>query len=85
MDKRTIYKRFYLWVTKHPDATVVVEDGRSVTYRELDAMSNTIMSKFYDRRYETVGIVAFLRRKDRQVMILGRRVEPEEVENVLNE
>lgn len=31
------------------------------------------------------GDVAFLCRKDKQVMILGRRVEPEEVENVLNE
>ena len=31
------------------------------------------------------GNIAFLHRKDRQVMILGRRVEPEEVENVLNE
>ena len=31
------------------------------------------------------GNIAFLRRKDKQVMILGRRVEPEEVENVLNE
>lgn len=31
------------------------------------------------------GNLAFLHRKDDQVMILGRRVEPEEVENVLNE
>lgn len=31
------------------------------------------------------GNIAFLHRKDDQVMILGRRVEPEEVENVLNE
>ena len=31
------------------------------------------------------GNIAFLRRKDKQVMILGKRVEPEEVENVLNE
>lgn len=31
------------------------------------------------------GNLAFLHRKDEQVMILGRRVEPEEVENVLNE
>ena len=31
------------------------------------------------------GNLVFLRRKDAQVMILGRRVEPEEVENVLNE
>lgn len=31
------------------------------------------------------GNIGFLRRKDKQVMILGKRVEPEEVENVLNE
>lgn len=31
------------------------------------------------------GNIAFLHRKDEQVMILGKRVEPEEVENVLNE
>lgn len=31
------------------------------------------------------GTLAFLHRKDDQVMILGKRVEPEEVENVLNE
>lgn len=30
------------------------------------------------------GNIAFLRRRDDQVMILGKRVEPEEVENVLN-
>ncbi|MCH5232568.1 MAG: amino acid adenylation domain-containing protein [Muribaculaceae bacterium] len=31
------------------------------------------------------GNIVFLNRRDDQVMILGRRVEPEEVENVLNE
>ena len=31
------------------------------------------------------GNMVFLHRKDHQVMILGRRVEPDEVENVLNE
>ena len=30
------------------------------------------------------GNIAFLNRRDNQVMILGKRVEPEEVENVLN-
>lgn len=30
------------------------------------------------------GNIAFLRRRDDQIMILGKRVEPEEVENVLN-
>lgn len=31
------------------------------------------------------GDIAFLHRCDKQVMILGRRVEPDEVENILNE
>ena len=31
------------------------------------------------------GNMAFLHRRDEQVMILGKRVEPEEVENVLND
>ncbi|MDE6048694.1 MAG: thioester reductase, partial [Paramuribaculum sp.] len=31
------------------------------------------------------GNFAFLHRRDEQVMILGKRVEPDEVENVLNE
>lgn len=31
------------------------------------------------------GNIAFLHRRDKQVMILGKRVEPDEVENVLNE
>lgn len=57
MDRKTIYSIFSQWVSRQPDATAVVEDGRSVTYRELDAMSNNIMSKFYAERYSAVGIV----------------------------
>ena len=34
--------------------------------------------------YKPDGNLAFLHRRDDQVMILGKRVEPEEVENVLN-
>ena len=45
-------------------------------------------TRFYrsgDLGYELPdGNLAFLRRRDDQVMILGKRVEPEEVENVLN-
>ena len=45
-------------------------------------------TRFYrsgDLGYELPdGNIAFLRRRDDQVMILGKRVEPEEVENVLN-
>ncbi len=57
MDRKTIYNRFSLWVTRQPDAEAVVEDGRSVTYRELDTMANAIMSKFYAKEYAAIGIV----------------------------
>ncbi len=45
----------------------------------------TRMYKSGDLGYELPdGNLAFLHRRDEQVMILGKRVEPEEVENVLN-
>lgn len=57
MYRGTIYSRFSQWVARQPDAMAIVEDGRSVTYRELDAMANAIMSKFYSKQYPTVGVV----------------------------
>lgn len=57
MDRSTIYSRFSQWVVRHPDAMAIVEEGRSATYRELDAMANAIMSKFYSKQYPTVGVV----------------------------
>ena len=45
----------------------------------------TRMYRSGDLGYELPdGNLAFLHRRDEQVMILGKRVEPEEVENVLN-
>lgn len=45
----------------------------------------TRMYRSGDLGYEMAdGNIAFLHRRDEQVMILGKRVEPEEVENVLN-
>lgn len=57
MGRRTIYNRFSQWVTHQPEALAVVEDGRCVTYRELDVTANAIMSKFYANEYTAVGIV----------------------------
>ena len=57
MNRKTIYNIFSRWVSLQPDATAVVEDGRSVTYRQLDVMANAIMTKFYTADYPTVGIV----------------------------
>lgn len=58
MDRRTIYNHlFSQWVTHQPDALVVVVEGRSVTYRELDVTANAIMSKFHANEYVAVGII----------------------------
>lgn len=57
MDRTTIYNRFSQWVRHQPDAPAVATDGRSVTYSELDAMANAIMSKFYSDGEPFVGIV----------------------------
>lgn len=57
MDRNTIYGKFSQWVSLQPEANAVVEDGRSVTYHELDVMADAIMSKFYSKRYPAVGIV----------------------------
>lgn len=57
MDSKTIYSRFSALAAVQPDADAVVEDGRSISYRDLDVMANAIMSKFYAKRYPAVGIV----------------------------
>lgn len=57
MDSKTIYSRFSRLAAVQPDANAVVEDGRSISYRDLDVMANAIMSKFYAKRYPAVGIV----------------------------
>lgn len=56
------------------------EQRNFVTYPD-----GTRMYRSGDLGYELPdGNIAFLNRRDNQVMILGKRVEPEEVENVLN-
>lgn len=57
MDNNTIYSRFSRWVKLRPDAVAVIGDGGSMTYRELDMMVNSIMSKFCANEYKAVGIV----------------------------
>ena len=56
MDKNTIYSRFCQWARRQPEASAVVEDGRSISYSGLDAMTGAIMSKFYAMHYTAVGI-----------------------------
>lgn len=57
------------------------EQSNFVTFKD-----GSRMYRSGDLGYELPdGNIAFLRRRDDQVMILGKRVEPEEVENVLNQ
>lgn len=57
MDKRTVYSRFKEMVAKCPDAPAIIEDDRSLSYSQLDAMVNSILAKFYDKKLSFVGIV----------------------------
>lgn len=57
MGKDTIYSRFSQWVTRQPDATAVVEDGRSITFDGLDRLADAIMEKFHGERRQFIGIV----------------------------
>lgn len=53
----TIYSRIKRQVDVQPDAIAIVEDGRSITYRELDKLVDAILAKFYNEHYRFVGIV----------------------------
>lgn len=53
----TIYDSFSKWVDMQPDAVAVTEDGRAVTYRQLDEMADAIMSRFPAQHQAAIGIV----------------------------
>ncbi len=57
MNRTTIYSRFAQWVKENPDATAIVENERKVSYKELDNLSNAILSKFADKQHKFIGIV----------------------------
>ncbi|MCM1520241.1 MAG: amino acid adenylation domain-containing protein [Lachnoclostridium sp.] len=57
MKTHTIYSRFKEIASRQPEAAAIVEDDRTVTYKELDELIDSIMSKFYDDKPSVVGIV----------------------------
>ncbi len=57
MSKRTIYSRFQEMVDKYPELPAIVEDGRTISYSQLNDMVNAILAKFYDEYPAFVGIV----------------------------
>lgn len=57
MKSMTIYSRFKEIAGRWPDAPAIIEDDRTVTYAQLDAMADSILAKFYDLEPDYVGIV----------------------------
>ena len=57
MDKKTIYSRFKQEAEKYPEKTVIIEEGRSVNFKQLDLLADKILSKFRDDNHKFIGIV----------------------------
>lgn len=57
MKENTIYGAFKKIVDKYPDSPAILEDGRQVSFLELDRLVNGILSKFQDDSPKYVGIV----------------------------
>ncbi len=57
MEYKTIYSRFRHRADSHPYAVAIVEDNRSLKYRQLDELSGRIASKFPDGEHGFIGIV----------------------------
>ncbi len=53
----TIYNRFSKMVNLHPHLPAVIEEERTVTYKELDNITDRILDKFADTGEEFIGIV----------------------------
>lgn len=55
--KETIYSRFKKVADAQPDEIAIREDGRTVTYSQLDRLVDAIMAKFYATGPAFVGVV----------------------------
>ena len=55
--KRTIYSCFKEIVRKYPENNAIIEEDRTLSFKDLDEMADAICAKFYDRKPTSVGIV----------------------------
>ena len=55
--KRTIYSYFKEIVSKYPENNAIIEEDRTLSFKDLDEMVDAICVKFYDRKPKSVGIV----------------------------
>lgn len=57
MKENTIYGAFKKIVEERPQSPAIIEDGKSVTFSELDRLVNGILSKFHGESHKYIGIV----------------------------
>ncbi|MBJ2184062.1 MAG: amino acid adenylation domain-containing protein [Muribaculaceae bacterium] len=57
MTRNTIYSRFRDQALKNPAAVAIIEDNRSLSYADLDAMADAILRKFQGEKHRFIGIV----------------------------
>lgn len=57
MAKNTIYSTFKALVDQMPDAPVIYEEGKTISFLELDRLVNAILEKFVDENHSFIGIV----------------------------
>ena len=57
MRDKTIYGRFREMVDRYPDRPVVIQDNTTLTFAQLDSLTNRILAKFYSQKNKYVGIV----------------------------
>lgn len=57
MEMKTIYGKFKDIEEHYPDRPAVIEEGRTFTFAELDALVDKILAEFYDSAPSCVGIV----------------------------
>lgn len=60
----TIYSRFHRWVAMRPDSPAIVEDGRAVSYRQLDNIVDNILTKIDGRQALAAGLIDSEGRKE---------------------
>ena len=57
MKEKTIYSRFKAVADNQPEAPAIYEDGRAVTFSELDQLVDGVLAKIGDAHHDFVGIV----------------------------
>lgn len=57
MERKTVYSKFREMAERYPDSPAVIEDGRTLSFAELDSLADRIMARFYSEAPRYVGIV----------------------------